>query len=491
MSIIEENTQTRKRSVTSGDYSDDPRSGPLLAYVWPQLYGARTYVDLPPYWSWQRDFALRATLQREDMWAGAVYKTVTKLAAMGRTIKDDADSKLRVARGQALTNNTNMGQGWVPFMEQVGQDFLLTDNGCFIEIVRASKAASSKILGMVALSSTRCRRTGDAAVPVIYRGLDGAEHELRDYQVLMLSDMPSSEANFFGVGRCAASRCYNQIVKLAALEQYIYEKASGDGATEMVFVQGISDRQMQDIIATSDEATRRKGSIYYKGKVVVPFMGDVPLNVNSIQLKNVPDGFDIVAERQHCANVYADNLGIPVQEIIPLSGQGLGTGTQSIVLDDAARGAGMAAFLKWFAYLINEYVLPNSTTFTWDNEHDLRDQKQKADVASTRASTRAAQIGSGEISPAMARQLAVDAEDIPPELVPNDETAGGTLSDDQKPLSTEPRPAQDLIASAPTTPPKAAQAPGGSLTTKASTVLVDQAAILKAAAALYDEVVGG
>jgi hypothetical protein len=89
----------------------------------------------------------------------------------------------------------------------------------------------------------------------------------------------------------------------------------------------------------------------------------------------------------------------------------------------------------------------------------MRDQKMRAEVKKLRADTRAAQITSGEISPAIARQLAVDSEDIPQELV-DDVTAGAQLSDDEKPQG-ESQPGQSpallsLIQSEPTAPPKVA-----------------------------------
>ncbi len=93
----------------------------------------------------------------------------------------------------------------------------------------------------------------------------------------------------------------------------------------------------------------------------------------------------------------------------------------------------------------------------------MRDQKMRAEVKKLRADTRAAQIQSGEISPAIARQLAVDDEDIPQELI-QDVTAGAALSDDEKPQS-EAQPSQSppllsLIQSEPTAPPKAATSIG-------------------------------
>jgi hypothetical protein len=85
---------------------------------------------------------------------------------------------------------------------------------------------------------------------------------------------------------------------------------------------------------------------------------------------------------------------------------------------------------------VSDRVLPATTELSFNDENDMRDQKQRADVQKQRADTRSVQIASGEISPAMARQLAVDSEDLPQEMVADDATGGGSQSDDEKPTPT-------------------------------------------------------
>jgi aspartate-semialdehyde dehydrogenase len=137
-----------------------------------------------------------------------------------------------------------------------------------------------------------------------------------------------------------------------------------------------------------------------------------------VKLKELLSNFVPKDERDNGYLIYANNIGVPVQSIQPLSGQGLGTGTQTLVLDDAAKGQGaMPAFIKWWEQTVSDRVLPATTELQFEDENDQRDQKAKAEVQKLRADTRAVQIQSGEISPAMARQLAVDSEDLPPEMV--------------------------------------------------------------------------
>lgn len=430
-----------KRSVTRADHLDVGQGGAgfLLNFTAP-VYGPQGGTDLPPYWSPARDMVLRLSIHLEAMWASAISKAITKVAAQGWQVEDADNSDRRVNRGQALYLNADNGAGWVTFISRHLRDFLTTDNGSFVEVVRASAAAGSKILGLMHLDSMRCLRTADPDIPIIYRDRMGGEHEMRDHQVLMFSDMASPTETFNGVGFCATSRAYRTIFKLAAMELYGYEKASGSGATSLEFIQGVTEASLKSAIVVADNQMVQKGAVLYKGSIVIPLLGDAPATHLSIPLKSLPDGFDLEVERKNAYLIYANAIGLPVQDIQPLSGQGLGTGTQSVVLAEAEQGQGLAAWRKQWEHSQNQKVLPESTTFSW-SVNNVRDQQGKADVLLTRTQARAAAVASLELTPAQALQIAVDVGDAPREFLPEDLTAGDALDDSEKPLGdTIPQP---------------------------------------------------
>lgn len=425
------------KSVTAADHAKTNGHGGMGAAFFLQVmapaFGPAEGTDLPNYWSPARDWHLRSSVHLEPMWSAAVNKAITKIASRGWEVSDTDESDLRIKRGQALYLNAEAGQGWVAFMSRHLRDYLTTDNGAFVEVVRASPAAGSKILGLMHLDSLRCTRTSDPDYPVVYRDRQGGEHVLRDYQVLTFVDMPSPSETLNGVGFSATSRAYRTIFKLAAMERFLYEKVSGSGATSIEIVQGLSETSLKTALTTADNQMVQKGAIYYKGSVIVTALGDTPITNVSIPLKSLPDGFNLKEERDNAYVIYANALGIPVQDIQPLSGQGLGTGTQTVILAEAEEGQGMAAWGKQWEHAQNEHVLPETTTFSWST-NDLRDQQSKANVSLARAQARAAQIGSGEITPAIALNIAVDAGDVPREFLPQDLTQGGTLDDTEKPI---------------------------------------------------------
>src|SRR5687768_6876074 len=129
-----------RRSVTRNDH---PQNG-TSAYggLWNILIGPTDALHaapgLPPYWSRSRDLTLSLTPQLEDMWASAVYKAKTKTAALGWEVSDSKESQQRVRRAQQLLLHFD-GKRYVPGFSKVLDDYLLTDNGAFVEVVRATK----------------------------------------------------------------------------------------------------------------------------------------------------------------------------------------------------------------------------------------------------------------------------------------------------------------------------------------------------------------
>jgi hypothetical protein len=473
-------------SAIAGDTLPYPNAGAIFGLALPWLLAPPTYTDLPRYWSPARDWTLIGSVEKESMWAAAVARTATKFAAHGYTISDSTDSQRKVAASLALLKAADGGQGWVPFALKVVQDLLLTDNGVFIRIRRqgeettrvrvkaapiggadpssfteaavTSAPSGAKITGLYHMDALRCIRTGNLAYPVRYMPVSGVQQILRWDQVLTYADQPSPRAELFGVGRCAADRAYKTIAKLAAMEQLVYENLSGGGANKLVFLQGINDPTLQSILQSGQADAQSRGLVYYLGTILGAIPSDTPISMVEVRLKELLTSFVPKDERDNGYLIYANAIGVPVQDIQPLSGQGLGTGTQSVVLQEQAQGIGIAAFIKWWEQTVSDRVLPATTELHFIDDNDLRDQQARATVQKTRAETRKTQIDSGEISPAMARQLAVDSEDLPPEMIADDATAGGQISDDEKVLSESRsvNPATlTLLQGAPTAPPKA------------------------------------
>lgn len=415
-----------KRSVTARDYNESPTAGGVFHFLIP-AYGS-DQVDLPPFWSFARDYVLASTLYRESMWAAALRIAIAKIVSQGFDVESEVP--LRAKRAQDMLLNFDTGRGYVSGLQKHLQNFLLTGNGAHVEIVRASRALGSRIIGLVPLDTFRCVRTGDPDYPIIYRDRFGGEHIMREWDVFSMADMPDPADTMFGVGHCAAEAAYTSIIKLEAIERYVREKVTGQRALALDFVSGVTSQNLLDAKAASQAEAQAKGVVTYMGSTLVAMAGDVPVQHVRVNLAELPDGFGRKEEWDMALNTYARSLGIAVQELQPLSGQGLGTGTQSVVLDEAAKGQGLAAWRQQWEHNVNRYCLDEKTTYAILT-NDIRDREREAKVRIDEAAAIETWTRMG-ISAEQAISLGVDRDQLPEEYRPADLTAGTQLSDDEK-----------------------------------------------------------
>lgn len=430
-------TDVIDKSVTKGDVEGQYRAGSpgsVFHFFFPYS-GDYGYGLLPPeppiYWTRERDRLLRSTVLKGGFWADAVSIAGTKQAAKSWEMEAENKPQL-VKRCQELMLSLD-AKGYVQGVQRGVRDFLTTDNGEFWEIVRASTAAGSRILGLMHLDSCRVIRTGDDEIPINYMDLRGRWHELRQHEVIMMCDMPSPSAELFGVGFCAASRAYLDIFKMWAISTYLNEKITGNNPNEVHLVNGVSEKTMQTAIQSADAQNTQKGYQIYKGVVIVPVYSENAVTGYRIQVSGIPDKFDRKQETDLAILNFADAIGLDLQDLQPLSGQGLGTGAQSYVQMEKAKGKGLAARDKDFVQQVNDKVTPDTVTFYF-REVDLTDEQKKADVSAKRAEVRATMIANGEINAIESRALAVDSDDLPQEFKPKmEDDLNDTLNDEEKP----------------------------------------------------------
>lgn len=441
----------RNGSVTAPDLTKGKNGAPFTFFLFPNLFaptvtGAKP--GLPAWWSRGRDAVLRTTPHLEDMWAGSIAKVVTKQSALGFTVTDSEQSDRRVESSQRLL--LFYDGAWHHGLSRNAQDFLTQENGAFIEVERATRAPFSKTRALWHLDSAYCRRTGNPEWPVVYTDALGAMHPLRYDQVIALSDQPSPMRQAFGISTtCAASRAWTTILKLAAIEIYFREKITGGRALAVHFVNGIGQDQLEDAFTDADEAQSRKGYTVYKGSIIIPLRAmNVSPEVVTIDLASIPDGFDVEQERKAARLIYAQCLGVPLQDIEPLSGQGLGTGAQTVIQSEDADTYGMAAYRKALAHYLNVWVLPKTTEFGWTNLNDARERKQKADADTARIAGLAQAVQVGALSPVQMLNILADEKIVPKEMVAQDLTPGGALADSEKPTGEQSLLGQFAVAKA-------------------------------------------
>src|SRR3990172_4166161 len=133
------------KSVTRDDYPQTPKAG-ILHFHLPQWSSLGTIApDLPPYGSMQGDAVLLGTLFREPVWAAAVSKAINKETAKSWKVESEVD--LRAKRAQEFFVSFDGNRGWVGGMAKHLQSYLLTGNGAFVEIVRATAGGGGRVPG--------------------------------------------------------------------------------------------------------------------------------------------------------------------------------------------------------------------------------------------------------------------------------------------------------------------------------------------------------
>jgi SPP1 gp7 family putative phage head morphogenesis protein len=428
--------------MNSFDLKDSVKKGDLpyiqngVAYFLVPHY-EQGYVPLPwdlPRGLFERDAWLRYSLKAETMWSNAISVAISKMASVAWEIESQIPQ--RGKRLRELLLHADGGKGWVRFIGRHLRDFLMTNNGAFIEIERYGASYGSRIKALHHLDSRRCLRTGDPERPVVYRSLSGFEHELQYWQVITFSDLPDPSDEMLTTGYCAANRAWKTISKLSSIERYVWEKVTGRRPLTLNFVSGVNSRDIESAAQVAMEKADARNITHAMGALIVSVLGDKPVSVASIPLAGLPENFDPENERSIAYLHYALAIGLDPQDLQPISNQQLGAGSQSQVLHEKAKGQGLSAWRQDFAHQLSELVLDNKSNFHF-TELDIQDEQLKAQARLTRVQTRAAQIGSGELTIEEARQLAADAGDLPQLFLEQDETEQVTLSDSDKPIELE------------------------------------------------------
>jgi len=404
------------------------------------LDGIKGATGLPAYGTKSRDAILRASIALDPMWRTAVYKAITKYVAMGYTIDDTSESPRRLTYAQEIVRSFDHGN-YSRGLKKGMRDYLTTNWGQIAYIDRPKPGA--RVQGLYHLDSLRCYPYPDDDYPMLYQSPIRGPVLLRAENIVHVSDLTDPDPVAYNLGHCAADAIWSDLLLMVAMQTYLREKVSGQRNLALHFITGVSSEKLKEALSTSEAASEQRGFVIYRGSTIIPMLGaaggDGPQLI-TIPLAEVPDGFDPVQIARdfylRCSNV----VGIPVQEIQPLSGQGLGTGVQTQVLDDAANAQGLAAYAKEWPEQVSWRALPETSTYRIIAD-DIRDQKLRAEVSKLRAETRKLRIEAGEITVAESRQLAFDDGDLPQELFAAvDATAGGQLTDVQKPIVVEDAP---------------------------------------------------
>ena len=159
-------------------------------------------------------------------------------------------------------------------------------------------------------------------------------------------------------------------------------------------------------------------------------------SVATIPLAEFPDNFNRKDEFNLALLSYADNIGLDPQDLQPMTGQQLGAGAQSVVLDEKSKGRGLNAWRQQWTHGMNNWVIPDLTTFLFV-EKDYRDRMNQAQADAAVEQYVSDSVVKGILSAPQGLQKLVDENIYPKEFLPVDQTPNTNLSDTEKPEEGE------------------------------------------------------
>lgn len=358
-----------------------------------------------------RDQQLRQFWPTEPFFASALFTTIAQYVAFGWSL---AGPPRTVRLSQEVLNNVQGGQGWEALMTPWLIDYFTQDNGAFMEIVRLdNNDPGSPVITLNHLDAFRCLRTGIAETPVIYIDLFGNHHLLKWFQVLAMTEMPAPQEEARGIQYCALTRLLRtaQIERDQAIVQQ--EKAAGRFTRQIHIVSGVSTRLIEDAVAQKQSAADAAGQIRFIQPLVMGSTDPTArISKETIDLASIPDNWDPNKALDRYVLAMSLAFGIDFQSLAPLPGGGLGSASQSKVLNMKSRGKGPGLFMQKIKRTFNMHgILPRTVTFEF-GEQDIAEQMEKTALRKERALEREIRIRSGEITTEVARQMALDDGDL-------------------------------------------------------------------------------
>jgi len=387
---------------------------------------------IAPWWSVARDRQLVQFLLSSDHVQSAFWMIGAKIVDVPyRIIPRDRSVKRhqRLAdQFQAILDNMiQFGQGWSDFWFRFLMDLWSTDNGAFGEVIGDGKPdgpLEGPAFGLSHLDSLRCTRTSNPEYPVIYQDVDGRRYKFHHSRVIYTSQEPSRRAEMLGVGHCWLSRCINSAQRLVDKDVYFQEMLGSRPLRQILIGRGISRDQLVFAIEQAEEGMDNRGLRRFSKTV---FAGDpdrTDIGIDSVPFTLLPDGFDEDVMTRIAMAVISLAGGFPLRWVWPAGGVTGATKADALYQHIAGQGGGAQWHLNKvrdllsysdkalaIASVLPPKFLPKELKLVFDFQDDEQD-RQQADIRSSRAETRKVDLETGVIDVRTAREQALDAGDI-------------------------------------------------------------------------------
>jgi len=358
----------------------------------------------------RRDQQLRDFYPSESFLAGTVAEVSLRNASYAWEVRAPSERLINAVSDIFRLAIAGDVVGWIPFSKKISEDTYTQDNGCFTELIRDPGTSSrfqeerAPVLGIAHLDANKCMRTGDPMTPVIYTDRDGKPHKLKWYQVIAMSDFPSSIEKMNGVGHCAVTRVLRQAQIMRSIAIFKDEKISGRHFKSIHMVSGVSRSDIADAITREQETANNRGQIRYIDPVILASLDpEKPVTTATIDLASLPDGFDYDQEMRWYISALSLCFNVDYQQLAPLASGNIGSSAQSTVL--ARKSSGKSPIRALFEAFKNYGVLPRDTDIILQDRNE-GEELEKQELRTKALEEAAMAINSRVMTPeAMAKSL--------------------------------------------------------------------------------------
>lgn len=380
----------------------------------------------PAYYSASRDTWLNNFWRKpgNDLLAGAISTLQAKIVAAGWYI--DGPLSIALAIRDMLLFDSNFGDGWDNMIYQWVEGFLTRDAGGKCERLRASETdLDGPALGYAHIDESKCRNTGKPKYPILYN--DGKDlRKIHQSQIMSITDMPSGQDRYKGVGFCSVSRAITTACVLMDITKYKRERLSDLPPAGIMFINNLTETEWQDLTVRYDARQRNEGNVIWRDVMVACGIDpQYPISAEMFELSKLPEHYDEKIATEIAVYTFALALRMDARELWPVSSGPLGTATEAEIQHKKAKAKGEGIIFAAIERQLNSPLsLPPATSFRFDYRDDEEDARA-ANIDSVRiANIRKMWETSpnrgdpeGIITTDEARKLLVLEGLVPPEIV--------------------------------------------------------------------------
>lgn len=392
--------------------------------------GAERGSILPPRGTRQRELQLKALYFWDEMnlIRGAFTNIAKIIASVGWEItggdenedNQAAVSSLARLQGFRLRRNTgveyfqevfrqsNFGSGWGSLITQVILDFLRYDAGAYIEVIgqgEGFKPLLGPVMGLAHLDPLHCYPTGDPIYPCVYYDRYGGMHILHHTRVIRLVDMEDGDDRRPGYGDSALSRSASIAMNELWMNRYITARLDDNPSPGLTLIGGITKQEWDKTDTQfNQQQSMDRGPVWGRRKFYFTPDPDIMPKIESVDFQAPPENFDWEKYTSIDVDRLANAIGVDRQEIMQLMGGNIGSGQQSLVLNQKSKGKTIGFIFQQLERKLND-LLPPEYTFEF-KARDTQESLEDAQIGQTWAAA-VASMGAA-LSPEEQRTLLAD-----------------------------------------------------------------------------------